>query len=136
MPTPENPNIDGCSYNIPNSCTCLEIHLEVLATIEDGDEGSDNDDQSHHDPNDNFSDPDLDDIPKDIDEKRPMEGENANPHSTGNTGPSIVIRNNPGSFMIDVDLDVALAHDFSEYTNIVPAHLLDDEFDDEELFVR
>ncbi|PPD76793.1 hypothetical protein GOBAR_DD26285 [Gossypium barbadense] len=90
---------------------------------------------SHHDPNDNFSDPDLDDTPEDIDDKRPVEGENANPYSTGNTDPGIVIRNSPRSFMTDVDPDVALAHDFLEYTNIVPAHLLNDEFDDEELFV-
>ncbi|KAH1072496.1 hypothetical protein J1N35_024824 [Gossypium stocksii] len=34
-----------------------EIHPEVLATIEDIDEGSDNDDRSHRDPNDDFSDP-------------------------------------------------------------------------------
>ncbi|MFQ6633257.1 hypothetical protein Gotur_011100, partial [Gossypium turneri] len=134
MPTPENPNTTGCSYNIPNSCTHLEIHLEVLVTIEDGDEGSDNNDQSHHDPNDDFSDLDLDDIPEDIYEERRVEGENANPHLAGNAGPAIVIRNNIGSFMTDVDPDAALAHEFPEYTNIVPTHLLDDEFGDEELF--
>ncbi|MFQ6657065.1 hypothetical protein Gotur_026892 [Gossypium turneri] len=44
MPTPENPNTGGCPYNIPNSCTRLEIHPEVLTTIKDGDKGSDNDD--------------------------------------------------------------------------------------------
>ncbi|MFQ6667201.1 hypothetical protein Gotur_033302, partial [Gossypium turneri] len=139
MPTPENPNTDGCLYNIPNSCTRLEIrleiHPEVLATIKDGDEGSDNEDQSHRDPSDNFSDPDLDDIHKDIDDKGSVESENVNPHSTGNTGPGIFIKNNPKSFMTDVDLDVALSCEFLEYTNIVPAHLLDEEFDSEELFV-
>ncbi|PPD73494.1 hypothetical protein GOBAR_DD29570 [Gossypium barbadense] len=90
---------------------------------------------SHHDPNDDFSDPDLDDISEDIDEEGPVEGENVNPHSVGNTGPSIVIRNNPGSFMTDVDLDAVLAHEFPEYTNIMSAHLVDNEFDEEELFV-
>ncbi|KAH1098462.1 hypothetical protein J1N35_015383 [Gossypium stocksii] len=133
MLTLENLNTGGCSYNILNLCPHLEIHLEVLATIEDSDKGSNNDDQSHRDPNDDFSDPDLDDIPEDIDEEEPMEGENANPYSTGNTGPGIVIRNNPRSFMIDVDPDAA--REFPEYTNIVPAHLLDEEFGDEELFV-
>ncbi|PPR84038.1 hypothetical protein GOBAR_AA36675 [Gossypium barbadense] len=106
---------------------------------EDGDEGSDNDDQSHRDPNDDFSDPDLDYIIEDVDEEGLVEGKNANSHLTGNTGLSIVIRNNPGSFMTDVDPDAALACEFPEYTNIVSAHLLDDEFDDEfddeELFV-
>ncbi|MFQ6621825.1 hypothetical protein Gotur_002740, partial [Gossypium turneri] len=124
MPTPENPNTGGCSYNIPNSCTCLEIHPEVLATIEDGDEGFDNDDQSHFDPNDDFSDPDLDDIPEDIDKKGPVKGENANPHSARITGPDIVIRNNLGSFMTDVDPDATLAREFLEYTNIVSTHLM------------
>ncbi|KAH1129983.1 hypothetical protein J1N35_001361 [Gossypium stocksii] len=70
-------------------CPRLEIHPEVLATIEDGDEGSDSDDQSHRDLNDNFSDPDLDNIPKDIEEEGPIEGENVNPHSTENTGPGL-----------------------------------------------
>ncbi|MFQ6643726.1 hypothetical protein Gotur_017968 [Gossypium turneri] len=75
MPNPEKPNIGGCSYNIPNSCTCLEIHLEVLATIKDGDEWFDNEYQSHHDPNDDFSDLNLDDILKDIDEEGLVEGQ-------------------------------------------------------------
>ncbi|MFQ6642433.1 hypothetical protein Gotur_017615, partial [Gossypium turneri] len=135
MPTLENLNIGGCSYNIPNPCPRLKIHPEVLATIEDGDEGPDNDDQSHRDPNNDFSDPDLDNIPEDIDKEGPVEGENANPYSVGNTGPDIVIRNNPRSFMTDVDPDVALAREFPKYTNIVPAHLVDEEFGDEELFV-
>ncbi|KAH1032459.1 hypothetical protein J1N35_044633 [Gossypium stocksii] len=113
-----------------------QIHLEVLVTIEDGDKGFDNDDQSHYDPNDDFSDPNLDDIPEDIDEESRVEGENANPYLARNTGPSIVIRNNPGSFMTDVDPNTTLAHEFPEYTNIVRAHLLDDEFDNEKLFIK
>ncbi|KAH1130265.1 hypothetical protein J1N35_001643 [Gossypium stocksii] len=125
MPTLENQNIGECSHNIQNSFPRLEIHPEVLATREDVDEGSDNDDHSHHDPNDDFSDIDLDDIPEDIDDEGPVEGENANPYWAGNTGPGIIIRNNPGSFMTYVDPDAAVAREFPEYTNIVPAHLLD-----------
>ncbi|PPS10158.1 hypothetical protein GOBAR_AA10487 [Gossypium barbadense] len=71
-------------------------------------------------------DPDLDDIPEDIDDEGQLEGKNANPYSAGNTGPGIVIRNNPGSFMTDVDPDAALAREFPKYTNIVMAHLLDE----------
>ncbi|PPD73774.1 hypothetical protein GOBAR_DD29306 [Gossypium barbadense] len=63
---------------------------------------------SHRDPNDDFSDLNLDDIPEDIDEEVPVEGENGNPHSAGNISPGIVIRNNPGSFMTDVDPDAIL----------------------------
>ncbi|PPS15773.1 hypothetical protein GOBAR_AA04803 [Gossypium barbadense] len=135
MATPENPNTGRCSYNISNSCTFLEIHPKVLATIEDDDEWSDNDDQSHSDPNDDFSDPDLDDILEDIDEEGLVEGENASPHSAENTSPGIVIRNNLGSFMTNVDPDTTLACKFSEYTNIVSGHLLGGEFGDEGLFV-
>ncbi|PPS09036.1 hypothetical protein GOBAR_AA11598 [Gossypium barbadense] len=105
--------------------------IELFAEIADPDPIQ----VSHRDPNDDFSDPDLDDILEDIDEEGPVEGENVNPHSAGNTSPGIVIRNNPGSFMTDLDLDAALAREFLEYTNIVPAHLLDEEFGDEELFV-
>ncbi|PPD80906.1 hypothetical protein GOBAR_DD22169 [Gossypium barbadense] len=101
---------------------------DLKRKIKDGDEGSDNDDQSHRDPNDDFSDPNLDDILEDIDEEGSVQGENANPHSDGNTGLVIVIRNNSGSFMTDVDPDTALVHEFPEYTNIMSAHLLDDEF--------
>ncbi|PPD88385.1 hypothetical protein GOBAR_DD14682 [Gossypium barbadense] len=90
---------------------------------------------SHHNPNDDFSDPDLDDIPEDIDDEGPVKGEDVNPHSGKNTGPGIVIRNNLGAFMTNVDPDVALAREFLEYTNIVPTHILDEEFDGEELFV-
>ncbi|MFQ6650428.1 hypothetical protein Gotur_023476, partial [Gossypium turneri] len=133
--TPENRNTGGCSYNTPYLCHRLEIHPEVLASIEDCDEGSDNDDQSHHDPNNDFVDPDLDDIPEDIDEEGPVEGENTNPHSARNTGPGIVIRNNLGTFMIDVDLDAALAREFLKYPNIVPTHLVYNEFGEDELFV-
>ncbi|PPS12195.1 hypothetical protein GOBAR_AA08449 [Gossypium barbadense] len=85
MPTPKNPNTDGCLYNIPNSCTRLDIHIEVLATIKDGDEGSDNEDQSHCDPHNDFNDLNLDDILEDIDEVGLVEGENVNPHSVRNT---------------------------------------------------
>ncbi|PPD73632.1 hypothetical protein GOBAR_DD29445 [Gossypium barbadense] len=109
--------------------------IQMVIPAKDSDKGSDNDDQSHRDPNNDFSDPDLDDIPEDIDDEGPVEGENTNPHSAGNTGPGIVIRNNPGSFMTDVDPDATLVHEFPEYTNIVLDHLVDNEFDEEELFV-
>ncbi|KAK5833007.1 hypothetical protein PVK06_016816 [Gossypium arboreum] len=76
LQTPENSNYGGCSYNVPIPCHHLEIHPEVLATTEDGDEGSDNEgsDKEGFDSED-LSDPDLDDIPKDIDNESPVEGE-------------------------------------------------------------
>ncbi|PPR94062.1 hypothetical protein GOBAR_AA26605 [Gossypium barbadense] len=87
---------------------------------------------SHSDLNDDFSDPDLDDIPEDIDVEGSVEGENVNPHPVENTGPTIIIRNNPRSFMTYMDPDTTLACEFPEYPNIVPNHLLDEEFDGEE----
>ncbi|PPS06106.1 hypothetical protein GOBAR_AA14541 [Gossypium barbadense] len=77
----------------------------------------------------------LDDIPKDINEEFAVEGENVNSYLARNKGSGIIIRNNPGSFMTDVDLDAALVREFLEYTNIMSAYLLDEELDDEELFV-
>lgn len=40
------------------------------------------------------------------------------------------------AFMIDVDSDAAFAREFPKYTNIVSAHLLEEESDVEVLFVR
>ncbi|PPD88403.1 hypothetical protein GOBAR_DD14664 [Gossypium barbadense] len=89
---------------------------------------------SHHD-NKDFNDPNLDDIPEDIDDEGTVEGEDVHPHAVRNTGSGIVIRNNSGSFITDVDLDAVLAREFTEYPNILPAHLVDKESDIEELFV-
>ncbi|KAK5846000.1 hypothetical protein PVK06_002266 [Gossypium arboreum] len=64
LQTPKNSNYGRCSYNIPISCPCLEIYPEVLGAIANGDEGFDNEDQSHQD-NEDFSDPNLNEIPED-----------------------------------------------------------------------
>lgn len=81
-----------------------------MATIEYGDEWSDNEGSDSED----LSDLDLDDIPENIDDKSPVEGEDVYPHLARNTRFDIVIRNNLGDFMIDVDLNAALALEFSE----------------------
>ncbi|PPD67396.1 hypothetical protein GOBAR_DD35727 [Gossypium barbadense] len=89
---------------------------------------------SHHD-NKDFSDPNLDDIPKDINDESAVEGEDVHPHSVGNTRSGIVIRNNPRAFTTDVDLDLALTREFPEYPNIFQAHLLDEDLNVEGQFV-
>ncbi|PPE00573.1 hypothetical protein GOBAR_DD02395 [Gossypium barbadense] len=104
------------------------------AEKEDVDEGFDNEEQSYH-GNEDFSDPDLDDIYKDIDNQCAMEGEDIHPYSARNMGFDIVIRNNPGAFMTDIHPDATVACEFSEYPNIVSAHLLDEELKAKELFV-
>ncbi|KAK5818439.1 hypothetical protein PVK06_023376 [Gossypium arboreum] len=128
----QNPNYGRCFYNVPIPSHRLEIHLEVLAIIKDGDKGSGNksSDNEGFDSED-LSDSDLDDISKDIDDEGFIEGENVYPHSTENTRFGVVIRNNPVAFITDVDLDA----EFSKYLDIVPAHLLDEESKVEELFV-
>ncbi|KAH1057067.1 hypothetical protein J1N35_035132 [Gossypium stocksii] len=133
--TPKNPSYGGCSYNISILCLRLEIHLKVLAIIEDGDERFNNEEQSHHDNND-FSDPDLDDIPKNIDDEGAVKGENVHPYSAENTRFGIVIRNNLGAFMTDVNPDATLAREFPKYPNIFLAYLLDKKSDIEVLFIR
>ncbi|PPS02138.1 hypothetical protein GOBAR_AA18530 [Gossypium barbadense] len=86
---------------------------------------------SHHDSKD-FSEPDLDDIPKDIDNESAVEGKDVHPHSARNTRFGIVIRNNPMAYTINVDLDVALAREFIEDPNIFQAYLLDKDLNVEE----
>ncbi|KAH1122586.1 hypothetical protein J1N35_005746, partial [Gossypium stocksii] len=78
LQTPKNPKYSKCSYNVPIPCPDLEIHPEVLATIEDRKEGSDNEKQFDHEEQSEhdieyLSDPDLDDIPEDIDDEGPIE---------------------------------------------------------------
>ncbi|PPS02637.1 hypothetical protein GOBAR_AA18022 [Gossypium barbadense] len=62
-----------------------------------------------------------------IGDEGPGEGKDVHPYLAGNKGSSIVICNNPGAFMTDVDLDASLAHDFYEYPDIMSAYLLDEE---------
>ncbi|KAK5793840.1 hypothetical protein PVK06_035000 [Gossypium arboreum] len=76
LQTPENLNYDGCSYNILISCPCQEIHPKTFGTIEDSNEGFENEDQSHHD-NEYFNDLNLDEIPEDINDESVVEGEDA-----------------------------------------------------------
>ncbi|KAH1129019.1 hypothetical protein J1N35_000397 [Gossypium stocksii] len=74
LQTPKNPNCGGCSYNISILCPRLKIHPEVLDTVADKDKRFGIEDQSHHD-NEDFSEPDLDEIPKGIDDEGVVEGE-------------------------------------------------------------
>ncbi|PPD84984.1 hypothetical protein GOBAR_DD18079 [Gossypium barbadense] len=100
----------------------------------DGDEWSDSEDQSHHDLE-QFSDPNLDEVPNDIDNEGMVEDEDLHPYSTGNMGFDIVIRNDLGAHMSNVDPDAAYTCELLKYLDIVPAHLLEVDLEVGELFV-
>ncbi|KAH1031779.1 hypothetical protein J1N35_043953 [Gossypium stocksii] len=123
------------AYNIPIPCSRLEIHPKVLATIEDGNEGSDNEEQSHYD-NEDFNYLNLDDIYEDIDDEGAVDGEDVHLYSIGNMGSGIVIPNNPGAFMSDVDSDVMLARRQSNVLPITFAIMEGKCFESWEFFLR
>ncbi|PPD99592.1 hypothetical protein GOBAR_DD03390 [Gossypium barbadense] len=71
-----------------------------------------------------FSDPDIDEVPNDIDDEGMEEVEDAHSLSFSNSSHGIVLRNDPRGDMLNVDPDVAHVSEFHEYTDIVPAHRL------------
>ncbi|PPE02674.1 hypothetical protein GOBAR_DD00233 [Gossypium barbadense] len=71
---------------------------------------------------DSESDPDVDEVPDDIDNESVNEDGNVNASSVGNQIRRILIHNNPGAHMSQIDPDVARAVEFSEYPEILPAN--------------
>lgn len=65
-------------YSNPIWSPYLEIHPELMGTGEYGEERHDNDGHSHYSGED-FSDSDLDEISKDIDDKGEEEAEDVSP---------------------------------------------------------
>ncbi|KAL1073470.1 hypothetical protein V6Z11_D11G223700 [Gossypium hirsutum] len=110
----ENPNYGGSSYNNPTPGPRLQVNPE---DAED------------------FSDPDVDEVPDDIDDEGPEEVEDVHGPSFSNPSRGIVLRNEPGSDMLNVDPDAAHASEFFEYTDIVPTHRLASNSQFEELFI-
>ncbi|PPE02556.1 hypothetical protein GOBAR_DD00381 [Gossypium barbadense] len=110
----------------------LQMHPVVIDTNALGGDGSDNNDFSNHKGED-FSDPDLDDVLDDIDDEGPDGGNNHAP-SVGNPNRGIVIHNDPEAHMSIVNPDVAHASEFSEYLDIILAHLMLEDPKSKELF--
>ncbi|KAK5794608.1 hypothetical protein PVK06_035847 [Gossypium arboreum] len=81
------------------------------------------------------SDPDVDDVPDDIDDEGVNEDGNINASLVGNQIRRIVIHNNPGAHMSRIDPDAAHAAEFPEYPKILPTHQMAIYSDPEELFV-
>ncbi|PPR92699.1 hypothetical protein GOBAR_AA27973 [Gossypium barbadense] len=69
-----------------------------------------------------FSDPDVDEVPDDIDDEGPEEVEDVHGPSFCNPSHGIILRNELGGNMLNVDPDAAHASEFLEYADIVPAH--------------
>ncbi|PPD79993.1 hypothetical protein GOBAR_DD23087 [Gossypium barbadense] len=84
---------------------------------------------------DSDSDPDMDDVPDDIDDEDVNNDGNINASSVGNQMRRILIHNNPGPHMLLINPNAVHVAEFLEYPEIVFAHRLAVNSDNEELFV-
>ncbi|PPD98687.1 hypothetical protein GOBAR_DD04271 [Gossypium barbadense] len=109
----------------------LNITPDIDVVVDDGYDGSDHCDQEVN----SDSDPDVDDVPDDIDDEDVNNDGNINASSVGDQMRRILIHNNPGPHMSLIDPDAAHVSEFSEYPEIIPAHRLPVNSDYEELFV-
>ncbi|KAL1183389.1 hypothetical protein V6Z11_A02G180200 [Gossypium hirsutum] len=81
------------------------------------------------------SDPDVDDVPDDIDDEGVNEDGNINASLVGNQIRRIVIHNNPGAHMSQIDPDAVHTTEFPKYPEILPVHQMAIYSDPEELLV-
>ncbi|KAL1078488.1 hypothetical protein V6Z11_D10G163000 [Gossypium hirsutum] len=79
--------------------------------------------------------PEVDDVPDDIDAEDLNNDEGINASSVGEQMRRIVIHNNPGPHMSLIDPDTAYVSEFPEYPEIVHSHGLAVTSDDDELFI-
>ncbi|XP_052886990.1 uncharacterized protein LOC128295453 [Gossypium arboreum] len=113
----------------------IDIDLNVTPDIDVvGDDGYDNSDHCYEEV-DSDSDPDVDDVPYDIDDEDVNDDGNINASSVGNQMRRIMIHNNPGPHMSLIDPDAMHEVEFSEYPEILPAHRLAINSNHEELLV-
>ncbi|PPS04248.1 hypothetical protein GOBAR_AA16417 [Gossypium barbadense] len=84
---------------------------------------------------DSGNDPDVDEVPDDIDDEGVNDDENINASSVGNQICRIMIHNNPEAHMSRIDPDTTYAAEFSQYPKIPPSYQLAVDSDLEELFV-
>lgn len=95
-----------------------------------GEDGSDNNDCFDYEGGD-FSDPDVDEVPDDIDEEGTKD-ENVYAPLVENSSWGIIIHNDPKAHILNIDHHAAHA---SEYPDIIPAHLMLANPKSKELFV-
>ncbi|KAH1121818.1 hypothetical protein J1N35_004978 [Gossypium stocksii] len=95
-----------------------QIHLVVIKTDADGGDGYDNNDPFGHEVE-YYSDPNLDEVPNDIDDDGTNNDGNVNTSSVGNLSQGIMICNYPGGHMSIIDSNAAHASEFLEYLDIL-----------------
>ncbi|PPS13117.1 hypothetical protein GOBAR_AA07543 [Gossypium barbadense] len=123
---------------VDSQSTIHGIDIDLNAAPETdvvGDDVYHSSDPSYHKV-DSESDPDVDEVPDDIDDEGVNNGGNLNASLVKNQIHHIVIHNNLGAHMSQIDPDAAHAAEFSEYPEILPAHWMAVYSDPEELFYR
>ncbi|KAH1097011.1 hypothetical protein J1N35_013932 [Gossypium stocksii] len=122
---PENPNYGRSSCNNPTPDPRLQIHPEVIISIEaDIGERTNKGENSDQDVED-FSDLDVDEVLNDIDDECPEEAEDVHGPSFSNPSRGIILRNELGSDMLNVNSDATHASEFPKFADIVPAPKLE-----------
>ncbi|PPD80082.1 hypothetical protein GOBAR_DD22991 [Gossypium barbadense] len=122
---------------VDSQSTVRGIKIDINAAPETDavvDDGCGSSASSDHEV-DNDSDPEVDEIPNDIDDESVNDNENVNTSSVRNQIRRIVIYNNPRAHMSLINPYAAHATEFAEYPNILSAHRLVVDKDPEELFV-
>ncbi|PPR84830.1 hypothetical protein GOBAR_AA35882 [Gossypium barbadense] len=124
------------SYVDSQSTICgININLNTAPETDVvGDDVYHSNDPSDHEVN-TDSDLDVDEVPDDIDDEGVNDDGNVNASSVRNQIRCIVIHNNPGAHILQINLDAAHTAKFPKYPKILPAHRLAVDFDPEELFV-
>ncbi|KAH1039714.1 hypothetical protein J1N35_041457 [Gossypium stocksii] len=120
--------LDGEKHGAQDPCTV------VLIVYVDSDDAYDNNGSFNHKVED-YSDPDRDEVPNDINEKGTNEDRNVNKYLVGNLNRGIMIRNDLRAHMLIIDLNVVHTSEFLEYSNILRAHQLATDSEREELLV-
>ncbi|PPS02940.1 hypothetical protein GOBAR_AA17724 [Gossypium barbadense] len=109
------------------------IHPVVIETNAHGEDRFDKNCRFNHEGED-FSDPDVDDIPDDI-ENEGANDENDYTPSFRNPSHGIVICNNLEAYVSIIDPDRKHASDFLEYLDIIPAHMMLADSESKKLFM-
>ncbi|KAK5825774.1 hypothetical protein PVK06_020640 [Gossypium arboreum] len=117
--------------NLPH--VVLQIHPVVIETNAHGEDGFDKNCHFNHEGED-FSDPDVDDIPDDIENKGANDENDFTP-SFRNLSHGIVICNNLEAYVSIIDPDRKHASDFLEYLDIIPAHMMLADSESKKLFM-
>ncbi|KAK5825686.1 hypothetical protein PVK06_020544 [Gossypium arboreum] len=99
----------------------LQIHSMVIEIDGEGDDGYDDNGSSDHEVED-YTDPDLEDVPNDLDDERANDDVNVNASLVDDSSRDIVICNDPRAHKSIIDPNATHASEFSKYSYILPIH--------------